>query len=97
MMLRDLGYDLIAADSPNSFLEDTPTANLIRQILGAVSQFEKASLVAKLKGARDRKRRETENAKAARATRRSGQVLSPLPGSCTGQVPRRGSVSACAK
>ena len=32
---------------------------LIRQILGAVSQFEKASLVAKLRGARDRKRRET--------------------------------------
>ena len=27
-------------------------------MLGAVSQFEKASLVAKLKGARDRKRRE---------------------------------------
>ena len=58
LMLRELGYDLIAADSPNSFLEDTPTANLIRQVLGAVSQFEKASLVAKLKGARDRKRRE---------------------------------------
>ncbi len=57
-MLRQLGYDLIAADSPNSFLEDTPTADLIRQVLGAVSQFEKASLVAKLKGARDRKRRE---------------------------------------
>lgn len=30
LMLRELGYDLIAADSPNSFLEDTPTANLIR-------------------------------------------------------------------
>jgi hypothetical protein len=28
-------------------------------VLGAVSQFETASLVAKLKGARDRKRRET--------------------------------------
>ena len=50
LMLRELGYDLIAADSPNSFLEDTPTANLIRQVLGAVSQFEKASLVAKLNG-----------------------------------------------
>jgi DNA invertase Pin-like site-specific DNA recombinase len=57
-LLRQRGYDLIAADSPNSFLEDTPTAALIRQVLGAVSQFEKASLVAKLKGARDRKRRE---------------------------------------
>jgi DNA invertase Pin-like site-specific DNA recombinase len=28
---------------------------MIRQILGSVSQFEKAMLVAKLKGARDRK------------------------------------------
>ena len=42
---RWLGYDLIAADSPSSFLEYTPTADLIRQVLGAVSQFEKASLV----------------------------------------------------
>jgi hypothetical protein len=29
---------------------------LIRQVLGAVSQFEKAMLISKLKGARDRKR-----------------------------------------
>jgi DNA invertase Pin-like site-specific DNA recombinase len=56
-MLRARGIDLIAADSPTSFLNDTPTARLIRQVLGAVSEFEKAMLVAKLKGARDRKRR----------------------------------------
>jgi DNA invertase Pin-like site-specific DNA recombinase len=55
-MLRDRGVELIAADSPDSFLEDTPTAALIRQVLGAVAQFEKAAMVAKLKGARDRKR-----------------------------------------
>ena len=30
---------------------------MVRQILGAVSEFEKAGLVAKLKGARDRKRK----------------------------------------
>jgi DNA invertase Pin-like site-specific DNA recombinase len=30
---------------------------LVRQVLGAISEFEKAMLVAKLKGARDRKRR----------------------------------------
>lgn len=29
---------------------------LVRQVLGAISQFEKASLVAKLKAARERKR-----------------------------------------
>jgi DNA invertase Pin-like site-specific DNA recombinase len=56
-MLRDLGVTLIAADSPSSFLDDGPTSKLIRQILGAVSEFDKAMTVAKLKGARDRKRR----------------------------------------
>lgn len=56
-LLKARGIDLIAADSPTSFLDDTPTARLIRQVLGAVSEFEKAMLVAKLKGARDRRRR----------------------------------------
>jgi DNA invertase Pin-like site-specific DNA recombinase len=56
-MLKARGIDVVAADSPTSFLDDTPTARLIRQVLGAISEFEKAMLVAKLKGARDRKRR----------------------------------------
>ncbi|RYE73200.1 MAG: recombinase family protein [Oxalobacteraceae bacterium] len=55
-ILKSRGVDLIAADSPGSFLEDTPTAILIRQILGAVAQFEKASIVGKLRGARIRKK-----------------------------------------
>jgi DNA invertase Pin-like site-specific DNA recombinase len=58
-MLQEHGIALIAADSPEAFVNDTPTAVLIRQILGAVSQFEKAMLVSKLKGARDRKRAKT--------------------------------------
>ncbi|MCO5089878.1 recombinase family protein [Bosea sp. (in: a-proteobacteria)] len=57
-MLCERGIELIAADSPEGFADDTPTARLIRQILGAVSEFEKAALVAKLRGARDRKSRE---------------------------------------
>jgi DNA invertase Pin-like site-specific DNA recombinase len=52
--LQTQSIDLIAVDSPNAFLDDTPTANLVRQILGAVAQFEKASLVAKLAAARKR-------------------------------------------
>jgi DNA invertase Pin-like site-specific DNA recombinase len=36
-------------------MTDTPTAVLVRQVLGAISQFEKASLVAKLRAARERK------------------------------------------
>jgi DNA invertase Pin-like site-specific DNA recombinase len=57
-LLRERGIDLIAADSPDAFIDDTPTATLIRQVLGAVAQFEKAMLVTKLRGARDRKSRE---------------------------------------
>jgi DNA invertase Pin-like site-specific DNA recombinase len=53
------GIDLIAADSPGSFIDDTPTAKLVRQVLGAISEFDKAMTVAKLRGARERKRRET--------------------------------------
>ena len=53
---RGLGIDLIPASAPDFFLEDTQTAVLVRQMLGAIAQFEKASLVAKLKAARDRKR-----------------------------------------
>ena len=47
---------LIPASAPDHFTEDTPTAVLVRQVLVAIAQFEKASTVAKLKAARDRKR-----------------------------------------
>ena len=56
-MLRAKGIELLAADSPDSFVSDTPTAVLIRQVLGAVAQFERAALVSKLEGARNRKRK----------------------------------------
>ena len=49
------GYKLISVSSPDSFIEDTPTSTMIRQVLGVISQFEKSNLVLKLKGARDRK------------------------------------------
>src|SRR5215212_3677002 len=54
--LRDLGITLIPVDDPDHFNEETPTSKLVRQVLGAVAEWEKAMLVAKLKGARDRKR-----------------------------------------
>jgi DNA invertase Pin-like site-specific DNA recombinase len=56
--LRERGIDLIAADNPGSFIDDTPTAKLVRQVLGAISESDKAMTVAKLRGARERKRRE---------------------------------------
>jgi DNA invertase Pin-like site-specific DNA recombinase len=54
-MLKAQGLALVAVDNSDAFTADTPTARMVRQILGAVAEFEKASLVAKLKGARDRK------------------------------------------
>jgi DNA invertase Pin-like site-specific DNA recombinase len=58
-LLKARGITLIAASSPQHFLEDTPTAVLIRQVLGGVAEFEKTTLVAKLKAARDRKKKAT--------------------------------------
>jgi DNA invertase Pin-like site-specific DNA recombinase len=55
-MLKRHGIALIPVDAPDHFTEETPTAVMVRNILGAVSQFEKQSLVAKLRKARDRVR-----------------------------------------
>ena len=57
--LRGLGLELVPSSAPDFFVEDTSTAILVRQVLGAISQFEKATLVAKLKAARDGKRQAT--------------------------------------
>jgi hypothetical protein len=46
--------ELVAADDPDAFTGDTPTAKMVRQFLGAVAEFKKVNLVAKLQGARDR-------------------------------------------
>jgi DNA invertase Pin-like site-specific DNA recombinase len=55
-MLKALGVSIIPASAPEFFTEETPTAILVRQVLGAIAQFEKASAVAKLAAARKRKR-----------------------------------------
>ena len=90
--LQDLGIELIAVDLPNAFIDDTPTATLIRQILGAVAEFDKAMVVAKLRGARERKKAATgwcggqkpwsmkdpELARIARELRQSGKSLNAV-------------------
>ena len=58
-LLKARGVELIPVDAPDHFLDETPTAVMVRQILGAVAQFEKAALVQKLRHARERKRAET--------------------------------------
>jgi DNA invertase Pin-like site-specific DNA recombinase len=54
--LCEAGITLIAADAPNSFLDDTPTSVFIRQVLAAVQQLDRTMTVAKLRGARQRKK-----------------------------------------
>jgi DNA invertase Pin-like site-specific DNA recombinase len=55
-LLSSRGYSLISSENPNSFLEDTPTSNLIRQIMGSFCEFDRSSTVSKLKVSRIRKR-----------------------------------------
>ncbi len=58
---RRLGVTVIAADSGTDLTagDDDPTRVLIRQVLGAVAQFEKSVIVAKLRAARLRTRKAT--------------------------------------
>jgi DNA invertase Pin-like site-specific DNA recombinase len=66
-LLRGRGIELVPVDAPTHFTDPTPTAEMVRQILGAVSQFEKASLVAKLKGARVRVKAATGHCEGRKA------------------------------
>jgi DNA invertase Pin-like site-specific DNA recombinase len=97
--LRDAGITLIAADAPNSFLDDTPTSAFIRQVLAAVQELDKAMTVAKLRGARQRKKAITgkcEGAKSyaesvpvtverARALRATGMTLKQVTEAMTAE------------
>ena len=57
--LQELGFDLVAVDSPTAFTDDSPTAELLRSLLGAVSSFERATVVARLKSGRERRKKLT--------------------------------------
>lgn len=59
--LRKANVRLIEVDGGTDMTADdllSPTATLIRQVLGAVSQFERSALVAKMRAARNRVRLE---------------------------------------
>jgi DNA invertase Pin-like site-specific DNA recombinase len=58
---RTRGIKVYAADTGQElvFTDEDPSRKLIRQILGALSEWEKSVIVKKLKAGRDKKRRET--------------------------------------
>lgn len=53
--LRKHGFTLVSVQEPDLMAND-PTRVLMRQLMGAVAQYDKSQIVAKLRGARMRKR-----------------------------------------
>jgi DNA invertase Pin-like site-specific DNA recombinase len=55
-LLSSRGYKLISSENQNSFIEDTSTNHLLRQIMGSFCEFDRSSTVSKLRDSRIRKR-----------------------------------------
>jgi len=51
--LRKNGFDLVSVSEPD-LLQDDPSRKLMRQIFGAIAEYEKTMIVLKLRGARQR-------------------------------------------
>jgi DNA invertase Pin-like site-specific DNA recombinase len=71
LILRDLrkhGFDLIPVMEPDLVEEDAnnPTRRLVRQILGAINEYEKSMIVLKLRGARIRQKAKTGRCEGAK-------------------------------
>jgi DNA invertase Pin-like site-specific DNA recombinase len=56
--LRKRGFELLSVMEPD-LLQNDPTRILMRQVFGAIAQYEKAMIVAKLRGARQRMKAKT--------------------------------------
>lgn len=75
--LKKNGFNLISVSEPD-LLEDDPSRKLMRQIFGAIAEYDKAMVVLKLRGARARIRARTgrcEGAKPYGALAGEGEVL----------------------
>jgi DNA invertase Pin-like site-specific DNA recombinase len=57
-VLRSRGFELLSVAEPD-LCSDDPSRVMVRQLFGVVSQYEKSTLVAKLRGARRRTKAET--------------------------------------
>jgi DNA invertase Pin-like site-specific DNA recombinase len=63
--LRKHNLDLISVSEPD-LLQDDPTRKLMRQIFGAISEYEKTMIVLKLRGARTRARAKSGRCEGAK-------------------------------
>jgi DNA invertase Pin-like site-specific DNA recombinase len=79
--------DLFVAIAP------PPTARLVRQMLGAISEFDKAMTVAKLRGARERKRRDVGKCEGRKSHAERNPELVALAKQLRRQRPKGGRLS----
>lgn len=54
--LKKKGFDLISTTEGADLLSEDPTRKLVRQVLGAIAEYDKTMVVLKLRAARERKR-----------------------------------------
>lgn len=64
--LQKHGFTLLSVAEPDLMAFD-PTRILMRQLMGAVSQYDKSMIVAKLRGARERKKADTGSCEGRKA------------------------------
>ena len=55
--LKKKGFDLISVHEGRDLLDDDPTRKLIRQVMGAIAEYDKSMTVMKLRVARERQRK----------------------------------------
>ena len=75
-LLSSRGYRLISSENQDSFIEDTSTNHLLRQIMGSFCEFDRSSTVSKLRDSRIRKRE---------SNRDKGVVNRQRTGKCEGR------------
>jgi DNA invertase Pin-like site-specific DNA recombinase len=63
--LRKRGFELVSVAEPD-LLQNDPTRILMRQIFGAIAQYDKAMIVSKLRGARQRAKAKTGRCEGAK-------------------------------
>ena len=90
-MLKGLGISIIPASAPDFFTEDTPTAVLVRQVLGAIAQFEKASMLRNWQQLGNASVSARDGAREGNLSVRQDLTLSLSPVSCDGVGLRAGS------
>ena len=86
-MLSSLGIAIIPATAPDFFTDDTPTAVLVRQVLGAISQFEKAAPWLNSRPLASGSESWWASVRGASLTEKHGLRLSPSPASCAVSAP----------